>query len=438
MTRQRILAAILFLKRIARDKKGGLLVLTAILMPVIAGFAGLGIDATLWVTQKRYIQSMSDAGAMAGAYLALNNSSSTQVLAAAQKEATRNGLNLGNGVGQDAIAINSPPTSGAYAGKAGFVEMRVTRNAPLYFSSLLNINSVKVASRAVAGGVKVGAACVLALDNTMDRAVEFSGTANVKAGCGVASNSSSSQSIYIGGNATLTADPAQAYGDIYVGGSGTLITNSPVEPFAQRLADPYAYLPSPSAAMPSACTMTNASIGNNVTLSPGRYCGGLNIKGSGVTLSPGTYYVDAGDLTSNAGANFSGTGVTFVLTATNPSQIGHVKMNGNTTANLISPHNGSVYDGILFYQDPAASSTISGNTGVNSFLGGANLNLSGVLYFPQQEVDFTGGASASPACLQIVARKVTFLGSSNIQNDPTACDTADVDPISRIQVRLVE
>lgn len=435
MTRQKILSVIQLLKRIARDNKGGLLVMTAILMPVLGGFAGLGVDATMWITHKRYIQSMADAGSLAGAYLALSNSSTTQILAGAQNEAARNGLNLGSGPGQDAIVINSPPTSGAFAGKSGFVEFAVTRNAPLYFSSLLNINSVKVKSRAVAGGVKVGVACVLALDPTMDRAVEFSGTANVNAGCGVASNSSSSQSVYIGGNATLTADPAQAYGDIYIGGSGTLITNSPVDPFAQRLADPYANLPVPPA---SACTMTNASIGNNVTLSPGRYCGGLTLKGSNITLSPGTYIIDAGNLTSNAGASFSGTGVTFILTATNPSQIGGVKMNGNTTATLVSPHNGGPYDGILFYQDRAASSTISGNSGVNSFLGGATLNLSGVIYFPQQEVDFTGGASAAPACLQIVARKVTFLGSSNIQNNPTACSTADVDPISRIKVELVE
>jgi hypothetical protein len=427
MTRQRISSAIHFLKRIARDKKGGLLVMTAILMPVLGGFAGLGVDATMWVTHKRYIQSMADAGAMAGGYLAASNSSATQISAGAQYEAARNGLNLGAGPGQDAIAINSPPISGAYAGKNGFVELTVTRNAPLYFSSLLGINSVKVKSRAVAGGVHAGNSCVLALNNTADQAVTFSGSTDVNIGCGVTSNSSSNQSIYINGNANLTADPAQAYGDIYIGGSSVLVTNSPVEPFSQRLADPYTNLTVPST--PANCLSNN--IGMNASLTPGRYCGNVVFKGN-VSLAPGTYIIDGGSLSSNGNTTITGTGVTIIMTASNPANIGTVNFTGNVSSTLSAPTTGP-YAGVLFYQDPRAPAG-----GVNSFLGNNSMVYTGAIYFPTQQISFSGNGSVTSTCLQVVGDKVYFSGSSNITNSETTCEAAAVNPMSRTQVRLVE
>src|SRR3546814_7489655 len=83
---------------------------------------------------------------------------------------------------------------------------------------------VDVTSRATGAGVDNGPQCIIALDHTADRAVNFTGTSSVTLGCGVASNSSSSQAIYVGGNATLVANPAQAFGDIFVGNNATLVT----------------------------------------------------------------------------------------------------------------------------------------------------------------------------------------------------------------------
>jgi Flp pilus assembly protein TadG len=418
-----------FLKRLAKDKKGGFMVLTAILMPVLAGFAGLGIDATMWMTHKRYTQSMADEASMAGAFLALANSGNTAVQTAATQEATRNGLNPGTGVGQDVIAINSPPLTGAHIGKAGFVEVTVTRNAPLYFSNILNINSVKVVSRAVAGGVNLGNSCILALNNTKDQAVYFSGSTVVTIGCGVTSNSSSSQSIYINGNAALTADPAQAYGDIYLGGSASLITNSPVEPYAQRLPDPYSTLTIPTT--PAGCTFNSASIGNNAALTPGRYCGDLTLKGN-VTMAPGTYIIDSGSIASNGNTNIVGTGVTIILTASNPANIGNIKFTGNVSSTLSAPTTGP-YAGILFYQDPNA--LIGGS---NSFLGNNSMVYTGAIYFPKQQVTFSGNGSVTSHCLQVVGDSVYFSGNSDIENTETTCAAAAVNPMQRTQVQLVE
>src|SRR3546814_3053987 len=109
-------------------------------------------------------------------------------------------------------------------------------------------------------------------------ALPISGTSSVTLGCGVASNSSSSQAIYVGGNATLVANPAQAFGDIFVGNNATLVTESPVQPYSQRVDDPYADIIMPVS--PAACSYTNVWVQAGETqvtppLQPGRYCGGL-------------------------------------------------------------------------------------------------------------------------------------------------------------------
>ncbi len=61
------------------------------------------------------------------------------------------------------------------------------------------------------GGLSTfGGHCVVGLDETADRTVEFTGTADVTSACGIASNSNSDEAIYVGGNATLIAEPPQA------------------------------------------------------------------------------------------------------------------------------------------------------------------------------------------------------------------------------------
>lgn len=55
----------------------------------------------------------------------------------------------------------------------------------------------------------MGNICVIGLDEDNGRTVEFIGNTYANVGCGVASNSSSEDALYVGGNATLIANPAQ-------------------------------------------------------------------------------------------------------------------------------------------------------------------------------------------------------------------------------------
>ncbi len=44
------------------DESGGTLVFSALALTVVLGMAGLGIDAAMWLTSKRQMQNVADAG----------------------------------------------------------------------------------------------------------------------------------------------------------------------------------------------------------------------------------------------------------------------------------------------------------------------------------------------------------------------------------------
>ncbi|MCJ9428594.1 TadE/TadG family type IV pilus assembly protein [Kordiimonas marina] len=419
------------IRRFIKDEGAGTLVMTAVLFPMILGFGGLGLDVTGWYMQKRDVQNLVDMAAIEAVHTG-NYYSGSGLADKVNTFLTHYGLNAST----DTVTFNSPPTSGDYVGKNGFMEVIISRKVTLNFLSAFyglsgNNLTVNVAARAVAGTLIIGTQCIVALDKTADRALEFSGSAEVVAECGVASNSTSGQSIYVGGNASLTADPAMAVGDIVVSGSATLVTNSPLQTFAQPTKDPYANLPIPPI---SACDVTGATtVNNDQVMTPGRYCGDINVKGSNVTFEPGTYVIDGGSFIANAGAQFAGNGVTFILTGDTPSDVGTVSINGGSKADLVAPTSGD-YEGILVYQDPKADY----RTSTGKFLGGADLLFDGVIYMPSSDIQFSGGAASDPSCMQIFGATVTFEGSSTVGNSDAICQSLNMDVSPQIRIQLVE
>lgn len=414
------------MRRIRQDRRGSVIILTALLMPAVLGFSALGVDATLWYLQRRELQSIADAAAIAGTVVTANDING-DAEAAAIADAARNDFVVGDG---RTLTVSTPPTSGAYAGMSGYVEVRVTEQPTLYFVDRFVDGQITIAARSVAGAVVVGEHCIIGLDHTMDRAVEFAGTANVYVECGVASNSNSAESLYLGGTADLVADPAQAYGDIYIGGNASLTTKHPPQPLSQRVDDPYSYLSPPSSSM--TCAATNMRASGTVPLSPGKYCGGLTVQNGNVTFSPGTYIINNGDFDVRGTSTLAGDGVTFILTGDSAAKVGNLKITGGTVANLTASTSGA-YEGVLFYQDAIASAG-----GSNSVLGGSSMELEGALYFPSQEILFSGGSGAKPACLQIIADKVTFQGNGYVGNDSSRCGDLNVKKITQVRVKIVE
>src|SRR5205823_1267446 len=138
---------------------------------------------------------------------------------------------------------------------------------------------------------------------------------------------------------------------------------------------------------------------------PGTYCNGVKLSSAYATFNSGTYIMN-GTSGSNQALNVSGTSnvsgssLTFFNTATSGSNYKPVVVSGSSTANFSAPTTGTL-KGMLFFQDRTL-------TGVNvnlqeSFTGGSNMTLEGALYFPLDNLTFSGGTAAHPDYVIIVA-----------------------------------
>lgn len=426
-----------FWHRLAKAGDGGVAVTVAAAAPIIVGMAGLGVEAGVWYLDKRQAQTAADAGAFAGA-LERWRGNSSGVPTAVTQTVTKNGYSNGGDV---IVTVHHPPVNGPHAGKASAVEVIVRRAHQPLFAAFFVGEKVNVGARAVAQIQTVGKACVLALDPTASAAIGNKGNPFADmTGCVVAANSTSQSAIALNGASTIKAQSLWLAGNYSTGGGASVDLASPPMLNAWALDNPYA---DKTVGPIGSCSQNNLSIGSgNVTLSPGTYCGGLSIGAqANVTMQPGTYVIDRGDFSVSAGGTLTcnctaeGSGVTIVLTSSGgASQIGTVVINGGAVVDLRAPSDPSYrHPGLAFYQDERASK----NT-IAKFNGGGTMRITGAIYMAAQEVEWSGGnnTSMSTSCTEIVSRRLTFVGSSKIDN--SNCAAMGVKPIEITGVRLVE
>ena len=398
-------------------ESGAIAIVMALSLPVVIGFLGLGVEAGLWFHAKRGLQSAADAAAISGAYERLAGSSTNTAISAAAQAAATNGYDGSVG---DSMVVNIPPLAGEFTGNSNAVEVIASRELQLLFSSLLSerssitINAYAVATLADGGDPF----CVLSLDPTAPRAISIGGTANVTLDCGIASNSNAADAVAIFGNADVLAGNVHTNGQIDVSGSGDLETTDGEKENAPRVNDPYAAIPEPADAP---CDFNNeVKVQNNGsrTFTPGVYCGGIRINGGTADFAPGVYILKGGDLVINGGVT-TGDDVFFFFTQKNGTYA-EVDIAGNATVTLSADPDGDRvgedYTGMLFMQDDDATGTSS------KFNGGSDMNLTGVVYFPSQPLDFTGGGNTG-GCTVLVGATVTFSGNSDLQIE---CEDAGV------------
>ncbi|HYG85166.1 MAG TPA: pilus assembly protein TadG-related protein [Azospirillum sp.] len=437
MLRRTIQIFIAVTARLRRDEDGAMVVTIALLMTLLMGLLGVGVEVGSWYMTRRSLQTAADAAAIAGA-LEEARGSAGRVTSAATLEAKRNGAQPAS----DVIRINAPPTSGAFKDDPQAVEAIITRPRERLFSAVLSADAVSISARAVARVRATGEACVLALDPASSGAITAQGSTTLKMqGCLLAANSTSNAAVDMGGSATVAADGLWTAGDVSTGGSSNLSFVKPPTTHAWPLPDPYAALPIPS---PGPCKENNIKIDKPLAqpLDPGTYCGDFSVGSQGVVvLNPGTYYIDRGSIDINAQAQIRcncsapGSGVTFVLTSSgNTSQIGTVSINGSATIDLRAPSEpGAPFRGVLFYQDRRAPAGKA-----NTFNGGSTIALNGAFYFPAQRVNWNGNtaASAGAACLQIIARTASFSGNSTLDN--SGCAAMGAKPVTTTAAALGE
>jgi len=363
------------------------------------------------------MQRAADSGALAGAYAVAQNKP------AAASVARDMVLNDRVQLSQPPI-VEHAPVAGAYAGDLQAVRVQMVEQMSLPFISFFTRRPTTIAVEATAKLVKRGKYCMIALEEGNVTGVTFSGNTRVDIDCGVVSNSTAPNAVSASGSATVIASPVSAVGG--VPNSTSYAAGTEIVPYVTKQPDPFAELPVPE---PRSC-QARVVVGpqESRALTPGCYRG-MSINGR-ATLAPGTYFVAGDSFDLGAQARLTGTGVTIVLTSetpTSPSSFADIKMNGGAEVELTAPVGGP-YAGILFYQDPRApftEATINGNS---------SSKMQGALYFPSKALTFNGNSGLASTCIQLVARRLNFSGSSSLTND---CPADSEQGFDALFVRLV-
>lgn len=415
-----------------KAENGGVALIFGLVTPFLIGIAGLGVDTTYWMMERNKLQAATDSAAISAAQSIALNADNAGIAAEAKKILTKTyGISLA-GVRH---TVQHPPASGALAGDATAVAILTEKDQPIFFLGLFGVKNSHVATRAVAKVDQLAEACLVALSNSEDKAIEITGNTTISLGCGIASNSNSSQAAYFSGSSDVSTTGVSTVGDIYQTNNAKLDTNGgPLKTNAQAIVDPYGpegrNLQVPK--QPAGCAEKNLKVQSNTTLSPGRYCGGIDFTGGTATFEPGVYIIDGGDFKANGGATLVGEDVTFVLTGKS-NKIAQLDVNGGAQVALHAPKSGTSMDGILFFQDPDGGTPHGSQSKLN---GTADLDLSGALYFPNEKLEISGGSASNISCLQIIADTIKISGNSKITS---TCDkNAGTESLKRVTVELVE
>ncbi len=417
--------------------------MTAIMLPLLIGMTGFGVDVSMWVMNKRDLQSAADAAAIAAAWEVANNYDDADLDEidfeedieqeytnypeyAAYKEAMKNGFDPSTGNLNIEFVEN----------ENGFDQITVTvsQEENLYFSRAVFRGDVYTnAAAATVVIVPTGNYCFLALDPTADGAVTAVGNVDLVAEmCGIAVNSNSDSALDVSGNVDIDIADLHIVGDMDITGSvdleyDTLETNSSTIP------DPYKKLGVPDYA---GCDYNNKRVNGNASLSPGVYCGGLNIRGNGtVEMDPGVYIMDCGDFQVSGNGDIIGENVSIILTcADDVNDTGSMDISGNKDITLTAPEAGEDMEGVVIYKDRDSPETPQ----CNKVVGGSAVILDGAVYVPSDCFRIGGNAGAvspgSDPCTRLIAKRIELHGNPYIGNE---CDGSAAKDIGEISIKLV-
>ena len=316
-------------------------------MPVIIGIAAYGTEVGVLLHRQKVMQHAADSAAITAA-VAVTTGATDHGAVQAKAVAASYGFSSGSGPAGgntgSAVTINSPPRSGPNISNQAAIEIIITQPQARLFSAIWGSGKYTLGGRAVA--VPQGKPCILALDRTASGAYSEQGTPNVNLiNCSVIDDSSDASALNVGGSSHLSTTFVGVVGGIS-GGSGINATYGTQTGY-HYTADPYASASYPSY---SGCDQHNYSTHSTVTISPGVYCGGMDLKSSAsVTLNPGMYYLDGGSLSMSGQSTLKGTGVTLVFTSSS-GNYATANITGGATVSLTAPTSGPT-SGIALFGD---------------------------------------------------------------------------------------
>jgi len=375
--------------RLTKDEKGHFAVITALLgVPVILGI-GIALDMGLVLRHDTSAQAALDSAALAS--VIPGDMTDTERAEYAKSVFSSNYLtqlkyNLEVDASREQVSV--------YA----------TIEKPSLVGGIIGLDNYKIRLNSTAVHTKSDIICVMTLNETAGQSLLFEKGAELTApNCSVQVNSSAKDAMV----STAAKSPDAQSFCVHGGYTGSFPNQT--KSSCSSVPDPYAGVQPPRfmgcdyGSTSFMGWIMNTYVGTtDTTLSPGVYCGGLNIYDSNIKLNPGTYTIYDGALTIGHNSTVVGEDVTFVLTGEDSVLYTYE----DVTLDLTAPSRGE-YAGLIFFQDR----TSAPSAGLTSLIkGSANIRLLGTAYFPTQTL-FVGGVGtlgASSPAMAFIADKITF------------------------------
>lgn len=181
--------------------------MTALVMTVLIGVSGLGVELGYWYTVKHSMQGAADSGAIEAA-LSYVGGNTGGYAASAKSVTAQNGWSDGSGAAGStvSVSVNTPPANGSYASSTYLnkaFEVVISRPQKVILAWAVGFSSSpNITVHSVALITTTGNGCILAL-STSSSAITVNGNGNIAASnCGVDSNGSIN---FNGTHSTLSA-----------------------------------------------------------------------------------------------------------------------------------------------------------------------------------------------------------------------------------------
>ncbi len=426
------------LTRLASDARGGVAVLYAMTLPLVLGFAALGVEATGWYMARQQLQNASDAAATAVATYKYNNSraSTTQLEDIAKAAVSRSGVD-GATVALDTDLSDEPDMP------AGAMRVSVTLTKSAALSDALTV---------LTGGESIGqvdvkadavAAASLVLDNVCVAGMKQSGTSlktsgtswEVADGCNMHSNAGVDVNVYPKDVDDLTVSYSSTPCNIPAEAGGCSGTTMPYQ-FELDLIDATDYN--------TTAECTHVDLVENKS-------GGKSILGKTIDLTkqPNDRVVLCGDSNFNSGTTtFEGPGLVIVtgkpstgfnfnvkgkieindgaLVFVNISDFGKISGNGEIAIDALEDLSASSpwypWEDIAVYADPDSA------TGDWDLTGTVTLAVDGLMVMEGVDLTSRGNVKTltGSGCTRLIAGSVDLRGNTSFGSGECTSRTFNV------------
>lgn len=393
----------------SREESGTIAVIFGLAAFVLVAVTALTITFADGHSVKAKTQSALDTAVLTGASLGFGVTDDERIEAAQQSYAANGTLRAD---GAPKLNVEQLPTATfTTSDTMVFGTIDFVMKSPflgVFGQKFMTIHVASAARKALGTPV-----CVLGLDPSEEATMDFNGRASLDVEhCATQANSTSGSGLNQVGHPSMKAKEIGVTG----GFNGSSYSPMPVSG-TTPLPDPYSSLPDP---LPGTChSMSGTKLQQaTVTLTPGTYCGGLDVKASSVVrLEPGIYIFKDGPLSINSQASVSGTEVMLAFLGKSST----LYMDGGATLNVTSPTTGT-YANIQFFGDRKVYESPGGN-GANgnnlwfTVIGDSTLTFDGALYVPTFHAWFAGGSiieGKSPSYIA-VAKKLWFQDNTQVK-----------------------